>query len=169
MNHIHKHTWVNEKQGYGTIILCFIHPAMKRKSYCTETSVLLYFLSPHVFQNKSDIKNLFIWPQPPKKSSTFRLMFCSTPPRTFYWETAVIHVFDVWPRFLETAELFYRDNFPAFGDTQRSPRNHQHDWKTFSFRKNCQMQRHQLGFNPQKTTYLIQEFWQVHNYVHTLS
>lgn len=35
--------------------------------------------------------------------------------------------------------------------------------------KDCQMQRHQKGFNPQKTTYLFQEFWQVHNYVHTLS
>jgi len=140
--------------------------AIVLKPVCCYTSWALMFFRTNLSTSRIC---LFGHNPPQKKSSTFRLMFCSTPPRTFYWETAVIHVFDVWPRFLETAQLFYRDNFPAFGDTQRSPRNHQHDWKTFSFRKDCQMQRYQLGFNPQKTTYLFQEFWQVHNYVHTLS
>ena len=142
----------------GTIILCFIHPAMKRKSYLYWNQCVAILLEPSCFSEQIRHQEfVYLATTPQKNRPHFDWCFVRPPPRTFYWETAVIHVFDVWPRFLETAELFYRDNFPAFGDTQRSPRNHQHDLKTFSFCKNCQMQRHQLGFNPQKTTYLFQE------------
>ena len=140
--------------------------AIVLKPVCCYTSWALMFFRT----NLSTSRICLFGHNPPKKSSTFRLMFCSTPrdaPSIEKLQSSTSSTSDL--DFKKTAELFYRDNFPAFGDTQRSPRNHQHDWKTFSFRKDCQMQRHQLGFNPQKTTYLFQEFWQVHNYVHTLS